>query len=267
MLTMLLMRPGTDWLMLYCSASRTRSTLRKGEPAGYSGTTTPPCTMGRGAYGASVAGPGFGTARGAGSGGSAACGVLCALTLTAASAVHSSAAKADPSVFLCIVKDYITDARRDAAGFKRRLQARLRLKFQGSFSRGTVVEQFERLHALRLPTVLEENQAGYRKRAIAFRQEGFLHPLFHGAPLRERHLGRRGRRVVLTLTTTSAAAHAAFRFLLGRRLPLGIFKGPRHPPERLAWQGHLLAVDAQRKVIRAYLEPCPIRTEKSGLHH
>ena len=49
MLTMLLMRPGTDWLMLYCSGSRTRSALRKGEPGGYSGTTTPPGRMGRGA--------------------------------------------------------------------------------------------------------------------------------------------------------------------------------------------------------------------------
>src|SRR5260370_1327498 len=104
MLRMLLMRPGTDWLILYCSASRTRSALRNGEPAGYNGTTRPPCTMDWGAYGASVAGPGFGTAKGAGSGGSAACGVLCALRLAAASAVHSSAAEADPRVFPCIVK-------------------------------------------------------------------------------------------------------------------------------------------------------------------
>src|SRR6185369_8866380 len=78
MLTMLLMRPGTAWLMLYCSGSRTRSALRKGEPGGYSGTTTPPATIGCGAYGASVAGPGFGTAIGAGRAGSGA-REICAL--------------------------------------------------------------------------------------------------------------------------------------------------------------------------------------------
>src|SRR5688572_10532112 len=68
-LTILLIRPGTAWLMLYCSGSRIRSILRKGEPGGYSGTTMPPGRIGDGAYGPPVAGPGFGTVRGAGSGG------------------------------------------------------------------------------------------------------------------------------------------------------------------------------------------------------
>src|SRR5580692_2590588 len=73
MLTMLLTRPGAAWLMLYCSASRTRSLLRYGEPGGYSVNTTPPGRIDVGAYGASVAAPGFGTARGAGSGARAFC--------------------------------------------------------------------------------------------------------------------------------------------------------------------------------------------------
>src|SRR5579883_2497300 len=59
--------------MLYCSASFTRSAFKNGEPGGYNGTTIPPCRMGCGAYGASVTGAGFGTAIGAGSGGSFAC--------------------------------------------------------------------------------------------------------------------------------------------------------------------------------------------------
>jgi len=42
MLTMLLMRPGTTWLMLYTSASRTLSAFRYGDPGGYNVTTTPP---------------------------------------------------------------------------------------------------------------------------------------------------------------------------------------------------------------------------------
>src|SRR5580698_2340450 len=75
---MLLMRPGTAWLILYCSGSRMRSILRYGEPGGYRVTTTPPGKMGCGANGASVAGPGLGTPRGAGSGGSEAGGAFCA---------------------------------------------------------------------------------------------------------------------------------------------------------------------------------------------
>src|SRR5882672_6339239 len=62
MLTMLLIRPGTALLILYCSASRTRSLLSNGESGGYNGRTIPPCTIGCGAYGESFAGPGFGTA-------------------------------------------------------------------------------------------------------------------------------------------------------------------------------------------------------------
>src|SRR5205807_1678240 len=89
MLTMLLIRPGTVWLMLYCSASRTRSALRYGDPGGKSGITTPPCKIGNGAYGASVATPGFGVARGAGSGGNAARGPVCAVAAIATSAVSN----------------------------------------------------------------------------------------------------------------------------------------------------------------------------------
>src|SRR2546421_10454179 len=66
MLTMLLIRPGTAWLMLYCSASRTLSALRYGDPGGNSVITPPPCRMGCGASGASVAAPGLGTPMGAG---------------------------------------------------------------------------------------------------------------------------------------------------------------------------------------------------------
>src|SRR5580698_10150938 len=73
MLTMLLMRPGAAGLMLYCSASRTRSILRKGEPGGNSVTTTPPGRIGCGAYGALVDGPGEGTPAEAGRGGSVFC--------------------------------------------------------------------------------------------------------------------------------------------------------------------------------------------------
>src|ERR1035437_2505848 len=58
--------------------------------------------MGNGAYGASVPSPGFGTDKGAGSEGSVARGVVWALPVVASSAVNSSAAKADPIVFLCI---------------------------------------------------------------------------------------------------------------------------------------------------------------------
>src|ERR1035437_604924 len=170
MLTMLLMRPGTAWLMLYCSASRTRSALSNGEPGGYSGTTTPPGKMGNGAYGASFAGPGFGTDKGAGSGASVARGAFWALPAVAASTVHSSAGKADPMVFLGIT---------------------LRLQLQRSFSGRTAVDQLERLDALRLPSVPEENQARHRQRAVSFGQGGFLHILFHRPPFRERHLGYR----------------------------------------------------------------------------
>src|SRR5438552_166383 len=92
MLTMLPIRPGTAWLMLYCSASRTRSALRNGEPGGYKGTTTPPCRIGSGAYAASFDGPGFGTPIGAGSGGSAARGVLCAAAMAAPKTVNSNRA-------------------------------------------------------------------------------------------------------------------------------------------------------------------------------
>jgi hypothetical protein len=70
MLTMLKIRPGTVWRMLYCSASRTRSAFKNGEPERYNGTTMPPGNIGRGAYAESVAGAGAGTAKGAGSGGS-----------------------------------------------------------------------------------------------------------------------------------------------------------------------------------------------------
>src|SRR5207237_926379 len=55
----------TALLILYCSASRTRSWLRNGEFGGYSGTTIPPCTIGCGAYGASFVGPGLGTSNAA----------------------------------------------------------------------------------------------------------------------------------------------------------------------------------------------------------
>src|SRR5271170_3569310 len=95
---MLLTRPGELWLMLYCSGSLMRSILRYGEPGGYSVTTTPPGRRAVGAYGASVVGPGFGTSRGAGSGGRAARGALCAQT-NAASAAKS---KANPNAFFFI---------------------------------------------------------------------------------------------------------------------------------------------------------------------
>ena len=70
MLTMLLMRPGTALLRLYCSASRMRSRLSKVETGGYSVTTTPPGKIDCGAYGASFVSAGFGTPSGAGTGGS-----------------------------------------------------------------------------------------------------------------------------------------------------------------------------------------------------
>src|ERR1039458_7384041 len=61
--------------------------------------------------------------------------------------------------------------------------------------------------------------------------------------------GTGGGIVGLTLTAASASAHAGFRLLgLGRWLPLGIFERTQHHAVRLAGQGHLLAVDAQRKI-------------------
>src|ERR1700730_17065738 len=65
--------------------------------------------MGDGEYGASVAGPGFGTERGAGSGGSVArcCAVSCALAPLKASAVRNSGVKADQTRFLLIVPVFI----------------------------------------------------------------------------------------------------------------------------------------------------------------
>src|SRR5580658_1830555 len=99
MLTILLTRPGELWLMLYCSGSRMCSGLRYGEPGGYRVTTTPPGRRAVGAYGASVAGPGFGTASGAGRAGRAACGVLCAAALCVkARAASVAKVKADPTV-------------------------------------------------------------------------------------------------------------------------------------------------------------------------
>ena len=69
MLTMLLIRPGTLWLMLYCSGSRTRASFRNLDPCGYSGMTIPPGSIDCGAYGSPVEGPGFGTSIGDGIGG------------------------------------------------------------------------------------------------------------------------------------------------------------------------------------------------------
>jgi hypothetical protein len=70
--------------------------------------------MGNGAYGASFAGPGFGTDNGAGSGGSVACGVFWPLPQVTVSAVNSSGTKAFEMVFRGIAasQDYITDAAR-----------------------------------------------------------------------------------------------------------------------------------------------------------
>src|SRR5450432_980212 len=111
--------------------------------------------MGNGAYGASVAGPGFGTASGAGRGAS----VFCALPLTTARAIHSSAPKADPMV-IRIAKTISPMPR---------AQANLRLERQRNFPRGTGVDQLDRAYALRLPPVLEENQSRHGNRAVAFR--------------------------------------------------------------------------------------------------
>src|SRR5690349_21758909 len=82
--TILLMRPGTAVLMLYTSGSRILSAFRYGDPGGNSVTTTPPGRIGWGAYGASVAGPGFGTLSGAGGGGSF--GRSCAIRVKTAAA-------------------------------------------------------------------------------------------------------------------------------------------------------------------------------------
>ena len=90
MFTMLLTRPGTAVLMLYCSGSRTRAGLRNGEPAGKSGTTTPPGRIACGAYGPSPAGPGWGRDCAAGRAGSGARGVCCAAALNSVSAIHPS---------------------------------------------------------------------------------------------------------------------------------------------------------------------------------
>src|ERR1017187_10171827 len=76
--------------------------------------------MGNGAYGASFAGPGFGTDNGAGSGGSVACGVFWPLLQVTVSAVNSSGTKAFEMVFRGIApsQDYFTDARRRLRGSK-----------------------------------------------------------------------------------------------------------------------------------------------------
>src|ERR1017187_1035123 len=73
--------------------------------------------MGNGAYGASFAGPGFGTDNGAGSGGSVACGVFWPLPQVTVSAVNRSGTKAFEMVFRGIAasQDYITDAARSAS--------------------------------------------------------------------------------------------------------------------------------------------------------
>src|ERR1043165_8896351 len=97
MLTMLEIRPGTVWLMLYCSASRTRSAFRKGEPERYRGTTLPPGKIGPGAYADSVAAAGAGTAKGAGSGGS-----FCATEDAAARSNTSCGAKSDTRTVLIV---------------------------------------------------------------------------------------------------------------------------------------------------------------------
>src|SRR6201999_1335303 len=80
---MLLMRPGAAVLILYCSGILILSFFRYGESGGNNGITTPPCTMGWGAYGASVCVPGLGTLIGAGIGGNGACGTVasCAAAL------------------------------------------------------------------------------------------------------------------------------------------------------------------------------------------
>ena len=69
MLTMLLIRPGTAWLMLYCLGLADAVHLQiAASRADTAGQSTPPGRIGCGAYGASVAGPGVGnalTARGA----------------------------------------------------------------------------------------------------------------------------------------------------------------------------------------------------------
>src|ERR1035441_1513353 len=124
----------------------------------------------------------------------------------------------------------------------------LRLQRQRSFSGGTRIDQLERLDALRLASVLEENQACHGQRAVSCGQRRLLYFLFHGAPFRERHLGRRGRLVALPLTT-AVSAHAGFLLGLDWRLPLGILERAEHHPVRLAGQS-LLSVDAQRKVDR-----------------
>src|ERR1017187_8438552 len=73
--------------------------------------------MGNGAYGASFAGPGFGTDNDAGSSGSVACGVFWPLLQVTVSAVNSSGTKAFEMVFRGIAasQDYITDAARSAS--------------------------------------------------------------------------------------------------------------------------------------------------------
>src|ERR1035441_3478120 len=102
---------------------------------------------------------------------------------------------------------------------KRRIAKTLRLQCQRSFSGGTLIDQLERLHALRLASVLEENQARHRQRAVSFGQRRLLYFLFHGTPFRERHLGWRGR---LAAPPTAVGAHAGFLLGLDRRVPPGI---------------------------------------------
>src|ERR1039458_4807389 len=146
---------------------------------------------------------------------------------------------------------------------KRRIAKTLRLQRQRSFSGGTLIDQLERLHALRLASVLEENQARHRQRTVPFGQGRLLYFLFHGAPFRERHLGRRGR---LAAPPTTVGAHAGFLLGLDRRLPLGIFQRAEHHPVRLTGQ-RLLSVDAQRKVVEGQLGARSLRPEKRRFHH
>src|SRR4051794_22656642 len=109
------------------------------------------------------------------------------------------------------------------------------------------------MDALRLTTVLEEDQPGLGKGAVALRQRGLLDALSHGALNREGNRGRhrRGVRFALFAPAASAsAAHAGLRFSRGRLgwRPLRIFYGADHKAVRLGGQGRFLAVDAERKV-------------------
>ena len=85
------------------------------------------------------------------------------------------------------------------------------LERQGGFSGRTGVNQLERMDALGLAAVLEENQSRLGKGAVAFRKRGLLNSLCHRALYPYRDLDRRRGRIGLTLLTLSAAAQTGFR--------------------------------------------------------